>query len=201
MIEIRSHGRTVAVATALMLVSACGGEAVPDPNAPPTSEQIARGEAVYQDVCSECHSLQPPPNLGPPFTHLGRMLKSELESRADFTRHVVTWVPNPSVDRSLLPDMAVERFGLMPAQVVEEERLTDVAAYLWVMADSAEGGMDHEGGMGEEMGGMGHGPGMGDGRHRGEGMGPGEGMGMGMGMGMRGGPPTGDTVVPPDTIR
>lgn len=177
--------RAVAISLTFGVIAGCGGETASDPNAPPTSEQIARGAAVYQDVCSECHSLQPPPRLAPPLTHVGRMVKSQVDDRAAFTRHIVTYVQAPSEDRSLLPVQAIRRFGLMPAQVVTEHRLEDAAAWLWVMADSAQGGMDHDGEMGEGMGGMDHGPGMGE----------------GMGRGMRGGGAAGDTSTARDTIR
>lgn len=184
MIDTQSHRRVVALAASLMLIAGCGSE--PDLNAEPVAAQIARGEAVYEEVCSECHSLQPPPNLAPPFTHVGRMVKSKVEDREAFTRHVVTYVQSPSPERSLLPAHAIERFGIMQAPPLPEDRLRDVAAYMWVMADSAAE-MDHEGEMGEGMGGMDHEGGMGGG------MG---GMGGGMGMGR-----AADTVPPGDTIR
>lgn len=185
--------RRLVVASAIALIAGCGGEPSPDANAPPTAEQVARGEAVYREVCSECHSLQPPPNLAPPLTHVGRMVKAEVEDREAFTRHIVTYVQAPSEERSLLPAEAIRRFGLMPAQAVAESRLEDAAAYVWVMADSAQGGMRHGEGMGGGGMGEGMGGGMGDGMRGG--------MGGGMGRGMASDSTGADTISPGDTIR
>jgi mono/diheme cytochrome c family protein len=192
--------RGLVVAAAVALIAGCGGETVPDPNAEPTAQQIARGEAVYQEICSECHSVQPPPRLAPPLSHVGRMVKSRVDDREAFTRHIVTYVQAPSEERSLLPAEAIRRFGLMPAQTLPEHQIADAAAYVWILADSAQGGMDHGGGMGEGMGGMDHEGGMGEGMG---GMDRGQGMGgeMGMGRRMRGGAAAGDTTTAGDTIR
>lgn len=169
--------------------------------------QLALGQQLYDDVCSECHSMQPPPDKAPPLTHIARRLKKELETEAAFTAHVVAHIPDPSEERSLLPEHAIERFGLMPAQALNDEQLAGVAAWLWVMADSAKSGKEMRGeggGMGGEGGGMGgegggmrgegggmHGEGGGGMRRGGGGMGGGGGMHSGGG-GM--GPP------PPDTV-
>lgn len=188
----------------LLAAAACGGsEVVDDPNAPPTAEQIARGEAVYQEVCSECHAIQPPPNLAPPLSHVARHVRDAVDDRAAFTQHIVTYVRSPSEERSLLPERAIQRFGLMPAQGVTEDRLIDAAAYVWTLADSAQGGMGEgqmgEGGMGRGMQGEGGmGGGMGGGMHRGGGMGGG--MGVGGGVGSGDSVPDADTVVSADTL-
>ncbi|HKK94245.1 MAG TPA: hypothetical protein VJ925_12490 [Longimicrobiales bacterium] len=185
----------------LVAAAACGGGQVGgDPNAPPTAEQIARGEAVYQEVCSECHAIQPPPNLAPPLSHVARHVRDAVADRAAFTQHIVTYVQSPSEERSLLPERAIQRFGLMPAQVVTEDRLIDAAAYVWSLADSAQGGMgggmQGEGGMGSGMQGEG---GMGGGMHRDGEMGGMRG-GMGRGMGMGGAASSADTATGPDTL-
>jgi len=148
-----------------------------------TEAQLAVGRQVYDDVCSECHSLQPPPDLAPPLTHIARRLRTELEERPAFIEHVVSHIPDPTEERSLLPAHAIERFGLMPAQALSAEQLDGVAAWLWVMADSAKSGremMGEEGGMGGmgQQRGMQGGGGMGGGMHGEGGMGSRGGMGM-----------------------
>ena len=143
--------------------------------------RLALGRQVYDDVCSQCHSLQPPHEEATPLTHIARRLKRRLETEAAFTEHVITHIPDPSEERSLMPAHAIEKFGLMPAQALTDEQLENVAAWLWVMADSAQMGGGEGGGMRGEGGGM---------RGGGRGMGGGGG-GMGGGAGM--GPP------PPDT--
>jgi len=158
------------------------GEAAVRDESATAAADVHLGAEVYAEVCSDCHTLQPPPNLAPPITHVARHVRDEVEDRDAFLAHVVAYLPAPSEAASLLPARAVERFELMPPQNLPEERLRAVAAWLWVMADSAGHGME-EGEM--ERGGMGEG-----GMHPG-GMGRGGMGGMGRGMG---GPP-------PDTTR
>lgn len=207
--------RFTGVALLTLLLVGCAGEAeAPVEDAPEISSaemQFAAGRVVYDDVCSACHSLQPPHLEAPPITHIARRIRSELDTRPEFMAHVTRHVANPSEEESLLPAHAIEKFGLMPGQNLSEEQLTNVAAWLWVMADSAQMGMDHEGGeMGEGHmgGGMGQGRmgegGMGEGRmgegHMGAGMGEGH-RGGGMREGRMGGRMgAGPGATPPDTI-
>lgn len=193
----RSAGIIVAAVLALPFVGCAGETETPPADAPPEGgAELMAGRVVYDDVCSACHTLQPPHDQAPPLTHIARRLRGELEDESAFVAHVVRHVANPTEEGSLLPAHAVERFGLMPAQDLTDEQLSSVAAWLWVMADSAQMGMDGEdhemgeGGMGE--GGMGRG-GMGQGG-MGEGhMGGRMGGGIGEGRMGGGGPPMPDT--------
>lgn len=142
----------LALPLALLLVAAAGSH---DPS--PDPQQMDRGRQVFELVCSGCHTIQPPPDSAPPMSHVARHLRQELETLEAFTEHVRTYVPAPSAEGSRLPAMAIERFGLMGALPMEDAVLTDVAAYIWTLADSARGGMGE--GMGRG-GGMGTGPGM-----------------------------------------
>lgn len=145
-----SNGAMVRRVTVGLLIAAgaCGGGETEDPNAEPTAAQIARGETVYREVCSECHSIQPPPRLAPPLSHVASIVRGEVPDRAAFTQHIVTYVQGPSEERSLLPVQAIRRFGLMPAQTIDEARLRDAAAFVWTLADSAQGMTGRGGGPG-----------------------------------------------------
>lgn len=156
--------------TLLLLAAAGARDRAPDP------QQVDRGRQVFELVCSGCHTIQPPPDSAPPMSHVARHLRQELTTLDAFTEHVRSYVPAPSAERSRLPAMAIERFGLMGALPMEDAVLNDVAAYIWTLADSARGGMGEgmEHGVGMEGGmGMEHGMGM---KH-GQAGGPG-GMGM-----------------------
>ena len=127
----------------------------------PEPEQVARGMEVYETICSACHTMDPPVNLAPPFTHVARHVLMENPNRADFSAHVVDYVTQPSADASVLPAHAIEQFGIMPPQPIGEGRLEDVAAYLWTLALEAHAQMaEGSGGMGGGMmGGMSNGAG------------------------------------------
>ena len=104
----------------------------------PADEQVDRGRVVYENICSVCHTLQPPATKAPPFSHVARHVRETFPDKADFTEHVLTFLPAPDAVLSVMPPMAVERFGLMPPQPLPEAMLADVAAYLWTLSE--EGG-------------------------------------------------------------
>jgi hypothetical protein len=138
------------------------------------------GEQVVEYVCSQCHSMDPPPLKAPPLTHLARDLRQSFTSVDDAVTHVVTYAPAPDAERSILPTMAQERFGLMPPQPLPAPMLEAATRFIWALSDGTEpkmgnGGMGRAGrGNGEmgqgKMGGGGMGGGM---MHRGGRMAPG----------------------------
>lgn len=147
----------------LLLLLACGpaddgDDASPEADTAPAatsawpdSARVARGREVFDAVCSQCHTLQPPPDSAPPMSHVAQEIRARVGTLDAFTEHILTYVPEPDPDRSLLPPQAIERFGLMQAWPLGEDMLRDVAGYVWTLADSA--GMGGMSGMG--MGGMG----------------------------------------------
>ena len=142
------------------------------------------GEQVVEYVCSQCHSMDPPPLKAPPLTMLAQHLRETFASVDEAVDHVVTYVPAPDPERSILPEMAQERFGLMPPQPLPEPMLEAAARYIWTLSDGTGAGMGGGmggGGMGGGMGGMGGG--MGGAGMGGGGMGGGT-AGGGMGGGM-----------------
>lgn len=138
----------LALPPVLLLGLGLGHPDGPDPD----TAQVDRGRQIFETVCSVCHTVNPPPDSAPPMAHVVRHLRMELGSREAFAEHVRTYVAAPDPERSLLPAMAIERFGLMGALPLGDSILTDVAAYIWTLADSAQTGS-----------GMGRGPGMGGG--------------------------------------
>ena len=74
------------------------------------------GEQVVEYVCSQCHSMEPPPLKAPPLTHLARHLRESFPSVDEAVTHVVAYAPAPDPEQSILPERAQERFGLMPPQ-------------------------------------------------------------------------------------
>jgi len=71
----------------------------------------------------------------------------------------VAWIKAPAKDKSLMPAMAIERFGLMAPLPLPDEQLRAAAAYVWSLSegDSTMRGMGGMEGMGGGRGGMQHG--------------------------------------------
>lgn len=143
----------------------------------PDPQQVERGRATFETVCVGCHTLAPPPDSAPPMSHVVRHLRRELTELDAFTEHVRTYVAAPAQERSRMPAMAVERFGLMQPLPLGDSILTDVAAYLWTLGEEAAAGSRGMGAMGGDHGQGG--PGMQCGRMGGEGGMKGHGGGMG----------------------
>lgn len=121
------------------------------------------GETLFQVNCASCHSVQAPPMLAPPMSHVARHYREALPDREAFVERIVAWVVDPSPDLSLMPERAVQRFGLMPAQIVAEAELAAIAEYIYTL-EPEPGSMEMEGeggGMGRGMQGPGMGRGMG----------------------------------------
>jgi hypothetical protein len=121
---------------------------------PVVHPDTAVGRAVFEAMCTSCHSLEPPPKAAPPMRMVVMHLKQRFSTREAFVAHVVRWVPAPDSTRSALPAMARQRFGLMPAQPIGGDALEQVAAWLWALP---AGGMGGEG-AGGHGGHRGHGP-------------------------------------------
>lgn len=127
----------VAVTMAALAAAAGCGSGEPSFEDPPDFDLVAQGEEVFRSLCSECHSLNPPPKLAPPMSLIAAAVRQATEDRRAFTDHVVGYVQAPSEDRSLMPAEAIRNFGLMPAQTVGRERLLSAAAYMWTLADTS----------------------------------------------------------------
>lgn len=96
-------------------------------------EDLQEGERIYREICSLCHTMDPPPNLAPPMSHVARHLRQEFTSEDEAVAHVVSFLPAPDAERSIMPEMARERFGLMPPQPLPANLLEAVGKYIWFL--------------------------------------------------------------------
>jgi len=127
----------------------------------PTDPVLLEGKQTFDQVCSACHTLEPPPRLAPPMRMVSMHLRQSFETEEAGVAHVLSYVPSPDAGKSILPDHAVERFGLMAPQALPKETLEKVARYVWSLGEGMEGMEGMEGGMGMGRGrGMGQGGGM-----------------------------------------
>lgn len=112
-----------------------------EPSAAPTTASSTveapglTGREVVEQVCSQCHSMEPPPLAAPPLTHLAAHLRQSFETVDEAVAHVVAYAPAPDAEQSILPSRAVERFGLMPPQPLPEPLLDAATRYIWSLAD------------------------------------------------------------------
>jgi cytochrome c len=98
------------------------------------------GAQVFTMVCAMCHSVQPPAKAAPPMSHVtGNYLRKHLDTTAAAAA-IVAYLKKPEAARSLMPPMAIERFGLMPAQShLSDAQLDAVARYVLTLADTTHG--------------------------------------------------------------
>ena len=134
---------------ALPLLAACGHQLkgpVTEPHVAPAMERMTsmsnqpgnlddpilqEGQRLFNEVCTQCHTLDPPPNLAPPMRMVAMHLRQAFDSQEAAVDHVVSYAPAPDVERSILPSHAVDRFGLMPPQPLRPDQLEKVATYVW----------------------------------------------------------------------
>jgi mono/diheme cytochrome c family protein len=112
----------------------------PEPDDPVLKE----GKAIFDEVCSACHTVEPPPKLAPPMRMVSMHLRQTFETEAEGVAHILSYAPAPEAGKSILPPHAVERFGLMAPQPLPPETLEKVARYVWSLGE----GMSEMGGMG-----------------------------------------------------
>lgn len=127
----------------------------------PQDTILARGQKVFATVCHACHTVDPPPTLAPPMSHVARHYRQAEPAPAAAVQRIAAWVAEPTDARSLLPPQARTRWGLMPPLLLPAEERVAVGHYVLSLADSAA----HRGGMGrgmrrrmERRGGWGGGP-------------------------------------------
>lgn len=148
---------TLALLTGSAAVSAQGTSA--------DTALIAQGRQLVTTVCAACHTEQPPPKLAPPLAHVSRRYRMQHNGdREKAMARIVAWIKAPAKEKSLMPAMAIERFGLMAPLPLPDEQLRAAAAYVWSLSsnDSTMRGMGGMGGMGGpgRMDGMGNKGGM-----------------------------------------
>lgn len=105
------------------------------PPADPTDPVLQEGKKVFDEVCSVCHTLEPPPNLAPPMRMVSMHLRQSFATEEEGVAHVVAYVPAPTAERAIMPEHAIERFGLMAPLPLPPETLEKVARYVWSLGD------------------------------------------------------------------
>lgn len=107
-----------------------------------TADDVREGEALFNDICGQCHTVAPPAKLAPPIRHVMRHLRTTFADDAEVLGHLSSHLPFPGAARSALPPMAVERWGVMPPQPLPADILRKVGACVLTLDDSRTAGAD-----------------------------------------------------------
>ena len=146
--------RVLAATVLSLLVISCGprgadpGGESPAPTFGAVSDDLAfaEGKQAFEEICAECHTLDPPPSMAPPMRMVSMHLRDAFTEEQEGIEHILSYVPNPDPERSILPAHAVERFGLMAPLPLPEATLEAVARYVWSLSDRMSEGQRHRGG-------------------------------------------------------
>lgn len=151
--------RTVSSNGAVDLVMGAGAAiAGSDASLAADTALLRKGKEIVSTICAACHTEQPPPKLAPPLAHVSQRYRMMVGDRETAIARITAWIKEPSKDRSLMPPMAIERFGVMaPLPLPDDQRLA-AATYLWSLSEG-KGGMPGMQGM-KGMKGMPDMPGM-----------------------------------------
>ena len=95
------------------------------------------GPQIFQLVCAMCHTVNPPPKAAPPMSHVAGHYRQHYKDDEAAITAMVEYLKKPEAERSALPAMAIERFGLMPAQShLSDGQLKKAARYPLSLADT-----------------------------------------------------------------
>lgn len=97
-----------------------------------------RGKLIFDTVCSGCHSMTPPALDAPPMLMVAEHYVQAKETEEAAMAAMKEWIPNPAVEKSLLPAHAIEKFGLMDPLALPADDLDAVVAYIF--AERAKAG-------------------------------------------------------------
>jgi mono/diheme cytochrome c family protein len=136
----------------LPLVGACGDRASragerEDPSlatdsAAGTGEAalIARGRAVYEEACAECHAVQEPPLTAPTLEEISRAYHAAFHDAEEAIDHLATYTQAPVHERSKLGSGTLDEWGVMPGLALPEEELRAVGRYIWELVRNGAAG-------------------------------------------------------------
>lgn len=101
---------------------------------------LVLGRQVFEQNCSVCHSVRPPPRLAPPMSEVARQYLAALPDTAVAAARIAQWISSPRRDAAVMPPDVIKRFGLMPPLPLDAIRRRAVARYVLTLAGSAPGG-------------------------------------------------------------
>lgn len=90
------------------------------------------GKQLMEMNCYICHNPKTSKEsmIAPPMVSIKKQYLSEVISKEDFVNDFVSFVKNPSEEKSKMPE-AITNFGLMPYQFYPENTIRQIADYLY----------------------------------------------------------------------
>ncbi|HAY37666.1 MAG TPA: hypothetical protein DCY57_11975 [Bacteroidetes bacterium] len=127
--ELKMLGMALLLILIAMLVSA-SDYAIPD----------ADGEKLFKQVCTTCHSVDPPTDMetkpiAPPMKMIMRHYIAAHDTKEEVHASLVSWLEEPAPERSALPAHAIEKHGLMPVPNLNAEERVAVTDYIMTLID------------------------------------------------------------------
>ena len=91
-----------------------------------------QAEVLIKQYCYTCHSpqMRGQQRLAPPFQMVKMHYMRDYETKELFIDAISVWVKEPNADKSIMPG-ALNRFGLMPPMMIDDEIVRQIAAYLY----------------------------------------------------------------------
>jgi mono/diheme cytochrome c family protein len=96
---------------------------------------LSHGEAVFNQICTACHTVQPPPNLAPPMMGISGHYHDAFTDKDEAVAWMVAYIQSPDSAKSKLSPEAFRRFGAMAPLPLPEEDLRAVMTWVWEMYD------------------------------------------------------------------
>ena len=92
-----------------------------------------QGKTVYEKVCITCHNYLPPPKNAPPMIGVSGHYHQTFTDRDQAVSHIANFIQQPTKEKSKLPPMAINTWGLMPplALPLASEEVQAVSYWVW----------------------------------------------------------------------
>jgi mono/diheme cytochrome c family protein len=97
---------------------------------------FAQGRSVYDAICAECHALEPPPETAPTFREILARYRGTFLDSEEGIEHLTDYIREPAPGKSLLSQVMLDEWGLMPPQPLPEEDLHAAAFFIWHLPDT-----------------------------------------------------------------
>jgi len=99
----------------------------------PVTHAVEINNALFDQgkVCAACHNYLPPPKAAPPLLGISGHYHQAFTDPNEAIDYIIDYIKQPTAEKSMLPPMARQRWGLMAPLALPEEELKAVAYWVW----------------------------------------------------------------------